>query len=357
MNVLIQGVGGIGGVMAARLAEAGVRVTPVTGNEAIASALNRQGFHLEEPSGTRRISLPVPASPTVPEGGGPYDVILLTTQSTALEQALRVSRERLAPGGVVVCFQNGLPEERAAALVPPDQVLGCVVSWGASMTEPGRYVRTSSGAFQLGRTDGRVDPAVSRVERLLRNAGEVRVTTNLAGVRWSKLALNSAITTLGAVGGERLGVILRYHSVRRLMLEIITELVCVARVTGVRLEKVSGTIDLEEIALPPGAPTLSGFKGRSARSIPKLAFRHAVVMAVGFKYRRLRSSMLYALERGRPPEVDSLNGEIVRRAEALGIEAPVNRRLVELVHRIARGEEASRMQLLEHVYQEVAGRS
>jgi 2-dehydropantoate 2-reductase len=351
MNVLVQGVGGVGGVMAARLAEAGVRVTPVTGNEAVASALNRHGFHLEELSGTRRISLPVPASPAVPGDGGPYDVIVVATQSSALEQALRASRERLAPGGAVVCVQNGLPEERAAAVVPPDQVLGCVVSWGASMTEPGRYVRTSSGALQLGRLDGRVDSAVSRAEQLLRSVGEVRVTTNLSGVRWSKLALNSAITTLGAVGGERLGVILRYHYVRRLMLEIITELVNVAKAKSVRLEKVSGTIDLESIALPPG------LKGRPARGIPALLFRHAVVMAVGFKYRRLRSSMLYALERGRPPEVDHLNGEIVRRAEAPGLDAPVNRRLVELVHQIARGEKTSRMRLLEDVYQEVVGRS
>jgi len=50
---------------------------------------------------------------------------------------------------------------------------------------------------------------------------------------------------------------------------------------------------------------------------------------------------LYALERGRPPEIDHLNGEIVRRGEALGIPTPVNRALVGRVRAIEAGCEMS----------------
>jgi 2-dehydropantoate 2-reductase len=69
--------------------------------------------------------------------------------------------------------------------------------------------------------------------------------------------------------------------------------------------------------------------------------KHALLLAVGAKFRRMRSSMLYALERGRPPEIDHLNGEIVRRGAALGVPTPVNAALVERVRAISAGRERS----------------
>lgn len=346
MQVLIQGIGGIGGVIAARLLAAGARPTLVTGNPGIAAALNQRGIGLDDHGETRWIPLAVPATAEVPSSGGPYDALLLVTQSTTMEAALRASKDRLAPDGVVVCLQNGLPEERAAALVGSDRVVGGVVSWGASMVEPGCYRQTSSGRLQLGRPSGPPDAVVERLAAFLAPVGKVRTTGNLPGVRWSKLALNSAITTLGAVGGERLGEIVRHHYVRRLALEVFTELVSVAHGLGIDLAHISGTFSLERVALPhhvDGSPL----------GLRDLWWRHAVLLAVGMKYRRVRSSMLYALERGRPPEVDYLNGEIVRRAEALGLKAPVNRRLMELVHAIAAGERKSSMDLLFQTHAEL----
>jgi 2-dehydropantoate 2-reductase len=343
MQVLIQGVGGVGGVIAARLLVAGARPTLVTGNPNIAAALNQRGIGLDEHGATRWIPLAVPATAEVTPESGPYDALLLVTQSTTMEAALRTSKNCLAPDGVVVCLQNGLPEERAAALVGAERVVGGVVSWGASMVQPGRYRQTSSGGLQLGRPGGPPDAVVERLVDYLAPVGKVRTTDNLAGVRWSKLALNSAITTLGAVGGERLGEIVRHHYVRRLALEIFTELVAVAHGLDIPLAHVSGTFSLESIALPRHADG-------TPLGLRDLWWRHAMLLAVGMKYRRVRSSMLYALERGRPPEVDYLNGEIVRRAEALGLQAPVNRRLTELVHSIAAGERKPSMGLLAAVY-------
>lgn len=343
MNILIQGVGGIGGITAARLVAAGVQVTPVTGNPTIAEALNRHGYRIREADQVTAIPLNRPASATVPDGGGPYDVVFLATQSTALEDAIRASQDQLAPDGVMVCFQNGLPEERAAALLGAERVLGCVVGWGASMVEPGVYVKTSSGGFQLGRLPAGRDEAVTRVEKLLEHVTPVRVTPNLPGVRWSKLAINSAITTLGAVGGDRLGALMKYRFVRRLALEIFSEVVAVAQAEAVQLEKVNGTFDLEKLAL-------TGEERAKALGSPSLFWKHSVLLGIGMKYRRMRSSMLYALERGRKPEVAFLNGEVVRRALEHGIQTPVNSRLIELVGEIAAGHRRSSLAALHDVY-------
>ena len=83
---------------------------------------------------------------------------------------------------------------------------------------------------------------------------------------------------------------------------------------------------------------------------PELVAKHAVLLAAGFRYRRLRSSMLAAIERGRPPAVDFLNGEVVRHGERLGVPTKVNRAATELVWRIARGEERSSIETLTALY-------
>ena len=167
-------------------------------------------------------------------------------------------------------------------------------------------------------------------------------TDNLRGARWSKLAINCAISTLGTVGGDRVGPLLAHRFVRRLAMEIFTEVAAVARAEGVRLEKVASTVELDWL-------TLSESQRRSRGSLALLA-RHALLLAIGARYRRLRSSMLAALERGREPPVDFLNGEVVRRGAAHGLAVPVNTHLLEAVHAMARKERSPGLEALRDVY-------
>ena len=241
------------------------------------------------------------------------------------------------------------------------------------MISPGRYVRTSRGGFTLGTLVGPPDESVREIGRMLESIGPVAFSENLLGARWSKLAINCAISTLGTIGGDRVGVLMRKAFARRLALEIMTEVVHVARRENVRLEKVAGTIDLDWLAIPenrkrggrgarersPGglheAPLEIGRredfvfsesqKPFSSSRLPVnsgaafgLVARHAVLFSAGIRYRKLRSSMLAAIERGRPPAVDFLNGEVVERGERHGLATNVNRAAAEFVWQIARGE-------------------
>jgi 2-dehydropantoate 2-reductase len=123
---------------------------------------------------------------------------------------------------------------------------------------------------------------------------------------------------------------LQHRFVRRLALEIMTEAVRVAQRESVKLEKVSGTFDLEWMALSEADRVASGSSS--------LVAKHALLLAVGFRYRRMRSSMLGAIERGRTPAVDFLNGEVVDRARRHGVAAPVNASVRELVWKLSRRE-------------------
>jgi 2-dehydropantoate 2-reductase len=196
----------------------------------------------------------------------------------------------------------------------------------------------------MGRMSGEPDDQVRRICTLFEAIGPVALTSNLLGARWSKLALNCAISSLGTIGGDRLGPLSRIRRVRRLALEIMTEVVHVARKEQVRLEKVAGTVDLEWIALTDAE--------RKKVGSPALTAKHALLLAIGVRYRRMRSSMLAAIERGRTPAIDFLNGEVVDRARLHGVATPVNERVVELIHAISRGEEQSSRALLDKLYDE-----
>jgi 2-dehydropantoate 2-reductase len=325
-RILVVGCGGIGGVVAAHLAHVGHDVTPLTKNELIADAINAYGLRTrgEQNVGAVRAR----AVHALDKSHGAFDYALLCTQPPQVEDAARSVLPFLAEKGAMVVFQNGLCEPRIAEIAGADRVIGGIVAWGATMEEPGVYDRTASGGFTLGRIEGPPDARVRELEKILEAVGPVTLTENLMGARWSKLAISCAITSLGVVGGDRLGALLRKRFVRRLALEIMTETVEVARAEHIKLEKVSGTIDLDWIALTE--------EERAAKlGSPGLFAKHALLVAVGTRYRRLRSSMLNAIERGRPVAVDFLNGEVVSRGERYGIPTPINAALLDEVKRIA----------------------
>lgn len=335
-RILVMGAGGIGGIVASTLMEIGSAVTAVSTNELIRAAVDKAGFRVVDEGEERIVRGWVSPAPE-----GKYDLCILATQPPNVEDAARTALPHLVDDAEVVVLQNGLCEDRIARIVGAERVIGGIVAWGASMPEPGRYERTAAGGFSLGRLSGENDANVRRVAELLEAVGPVTLTKNLAGARWSKLALNCAVSALGTIAGERLGVLVRQRRYRRLALEIMTEAVTVAKAEGVQLEKVAGTLDLEWVALSD--------TDRAATASVALTAKHALLLAVGLRYRRMRSSMLAAIERGRTPAIDFLNGEVVSRGAKHGIETPFNRKIVETVWAIAKGKEKSSRELLDRV--------
>jgi 2-dehydropantoate 2-reductase len=231
---------------------------------------------------------------------GVYDFIFLCTRTQDLEAALAPAAPLLAPDGAVVCLQNGLPEERAAKLVGPGRVLGTVIGWSAS-----KEGVTGRGKFILGGDSPRRHEAAE----VLRKVFPVSETDNLAGARWSKLALNCAISTLGAVSGYSLGQLASRRAVRTLALRVIAEVVDVALSRGVRMEPVSGIRPDRLMRLPR-------------------PLQHAVIWLAVRGRTRQRTGMIALLEQGRPAGVEDLNALIDR---------PLNQRLVAMVREIEKG--------------------
>ena len=100
-------------------------------------------------------------------------------------------------------------------------------------------------------------------------------------------------------------------------------------------------VDLDWVALSEA--------DQAASASVSLAAKHMLLLAVGLRYRRMRSSMLAAIERQRTPAIDFLNGEIVTRGKPHGIATPINARIVDTVWSIARGTLASSRETLDGV--------
>jgi len=334
-RILIVGCGGIGGVVAARLNEARTAdVTVVSTNSAVVEAVSQHGFrHIGLTGGG---ATPGVIRSTVPDEQ--FDFVLLATRPPQVEEAAREAAHTLGESGAMVVLQNGLCERRVADIVGEAHTIGGIVSFGASMPEPGVFELTAHGGVTLGTIHNKADPRIERLRGLLAPLGEIQTSQNLLGARFSKLALNCAVSGLGTVAGVNLGALLLRTSARNLALEIMREVVQVSRAEDVDIEPIAGTFDLNWLADPD-----------AARSGPSHWMRHLMLLAVGVKYRRLRSSMLRAIERGRSPAVEFLNGEIVERGTQHHIATPHNAAVRDTVLRIAAKEIESDMAHIEAI--------
>ena len=326
-RLLLMGCGSVGGVIAGGLLRAGHEVTIVTHNEEISRAINADGLRFATPEG--RWTVPTTTHTRLDEVTGTFDAVYLAMKNTGVEQAALDVAGYLSPGGYVVTLQNGVAEDRVGIILGREKVIGALVGWGATMHAPGVYEMTSRGELVVGELDGQVTPRVQRLKATLDAVALTTVSTNIYGVLWSKLAINCFITALGAATGQLLGEMLLHSAIRRLALVIASEVVDVAEAHGVSLEPVGGTLDLYRLYLPP-ARRAGGFG-------LDLIVKHAIMLVVGFKFRRLKSSMLQSLERGRRPEIDFMNGYVVERGREKGVPTPANAALTALVHEIEVG--------------------
>ena len=335
--ILIEGIGGVGGVVAAQMIRAGLSPTLVTGNPEITDAIHRGGLDLTTPE--QEFIVPARAFTSLSDlpGDAKFDAVYLLMKANGMVEAARASLPFLAKEGCVVTFQNGIVEDSVAEVVGPERVVSAVIGWGTEMLTPGIYKKTSGGRTFVGELDGTLSRRVMDLGLVLKSSAEVIVSPNIRGVLWSKLAINSMITTMGAITGERLGVMLRDRRARAIFLSIYREVIDTARGEGIIPVRVEAKPEIFYLA-------------RDANFFTKW-LKHVLMRVVGFKYRNVKSSSLQSLERGRKTEIDFLNGYVVRKAKEAGVEVPVNQAVVRLVKEIEEGRRSIDPRNLEEIPQ------
>ncbi len=338
---LVVGLGALGGVVAHALCAADCDVTVLVRRPEVERIVNA--------SGLRELRSGVLVKPRVVCDGlgqmAPYDYVVLATQPTDVEAVVTGLSSVFATGTQAVCLQNGLCEERVAAQVGTKNVIGAVIAFGAKSHGAGVCEHVPGGGVVLGRVDGSVDAALTRLAERLRGLGKVRISQNLMGIRWSKLVFNCAVSTLGTIGGDQLGALLNKSYARELAFEVMGEAVAVARASSIKLERLPGTIPLQWLVATPE-------DSAGLRAAARSWAQHTAALGLGAKYRRLRSSMLRAIERGHTPAVEFLNGEVITRGQHLGVKTPINEKARDIVWAISRGQQVAAHATLRALYDE-----
>ena len=144
----------------------------------------------------------------------------------------------------------------------------------------------------------------------------------------------SNINSLGVIGGVRLGELLANKKVRIIFIELMREAMAVAAAMNIQVA-------------PAGAGKLDYYKLLADGTWLADLNRHLTIRIIGFKYRRIKSSSLQSIERGRRTEVDFLNGYICDRGRENGIATPFNDAVRAMVHEIENGEREMSMRNVE----------
>lgn len=322
MRAAIYGAGSLGTILGAYINKAGAPIELINRNKAHVEALQKEGAKV---IGTVEFTQPVTAY-TPAEMSGIYDIIFLMTKQQYNKEVVTMLKDFLAPDGVLVTFQNGLPELQIAEILGEERVLGCTVAWGATMQSPGVCELTSAPdalSFGLGSISASRSRHFDTVKELLEKMGTVDVEENFIGTRWSKLLINASFSGMSAVCGCTFGEAARPKESRRIVQAIIKECIDVCRVGGIRIEPVQGK-DIVK---------LLDYNG----SIKKAISFFIIPIAIK-KHAKLKASMLQDLEKGKLTEVDSINGAVSEYGRKVGFPTPMNDCVVEIIHNIEQGK-------------------
>jgi 2-dehydropantoate 2-reductase len=244
------------------------------------------------------------------------DIVLVATKSAQTREAAQQLSTVLQPGAVVISAQNGMRNvELLRAALPSHSVLTAIVGFNVRSLGDGRFRQSTTGPLVI---EACASEAVAEIARVLEDCGlQVELRSNIRDLQWAKLImnLNNAISALSGAPTPQLLFNPRY---RRIVRAVMEEALTVLRTANVRPGKL-GPVPVSMFPFVLGLPTL----------LLRVLMRAQLKLDPD-----ARSSMWEDLARGRATEVDELNGAIVQLAAAHGCDAPLNRRIVAVVHEV-----------------------
>jgi 2-dehydropantoate 2-reductase len=306
VRILIAGTGGVGGYYGARLAAAGEDVTFLA-RGAMLDALRSRGLEVRADLGDVRLE-DVDATDHPDAAEGAFDAVLVTVKSYDTADVADAAAAAIGDGTAVCSLQNGVDnEDLLRTRFPAASVLGGTGQIEAFVLEPGVVAqRGSQSNIAIGAFSAEGRPAAERLGAALDAAGvPVTVVEDVVVELWRKLVV---IAGLGITAFARAGIgaVLGDPQLRALFRSLLEETEAVARAKGV--------------AVPDG---IAGVVFAYAERTLEPAFV---------------TSMARDVERGRPLEIESLNGAVVRHGRSAGVPTPANGRVTDALlpmHRAA----------------------
>ncbi len=291
MRIAVFGAGAVGGYFGGRLAQGGEEVVFIARGKTL-EALRTKGLTVESLKGDFALS---PAQATDdPAQVGPVDVVLVGVKAWQVSEAAQAMRPLVGPETCVVPLQNGVEAaDQLAATLGARQVLGGLCAIICFVVEPG-HVRHAGGdpSVAFGELDNRKSERAERLRQAFARAQvRVEIPSDIQVALWEKFLFIASWGGVGAVTRARVGVLRTLPETRQMLEEAMREIFAVGRARGV--------------ALPDDAVTKA--------------------MAIVNRFPPDgTASMQRDILAGRPSELHSQNGAVVRLGKQAGVATPVH---------------------------------
>ena len=296
MRIAVFGTGGVGGFFGGRLARSGEDVTFIARGEHL-RAIKAKGLTVDSTSGSF-VVFPAHASDDVSEVGE-VDLVIVGVKAWQVPEAARTMKPLVGPGTTVLPLQNGV--DAASQLVDelgPDNVIGGLCRIVSFVVQPGHIKHAGfTPSIVIGELDNRRTDRITRIEQLFKRAGlDITVASDIHAALWTKFLFIASFSGIGAIADAPAGVLRSDPKWRAQMLKAMEEIYGLALARGIKLpsdsiDKVMASVD----SLPEDAT----------------------------------SSMQRDIAAGKPSELESQNGAVVRLARESGIEVPTHTLIYE----------------------------
>lgn len=300
-HTVVVGAGAVGSYYGGLLARAGHAVTLV-GRGPHVQAIQARGLLLHQAGQTHTIAL---AASTELSAVCTADLVLLCVKSPDTDAVARLMAPLLPADALVMSLQNGVDNADTLAAHLAQPVVPVAVYVATAMPGPGEVQHHGRGELVIGPRNAQAAADTALTARLqavvahFASAGvPVQVSPDVMGALWSKLMVNCAYNAVSGLTQQPYGHMAALPAIVALQRAVVREVVAVAQAAGQPMD-LQAALDA---------------MGRIAQSMPGQ-----------------RSSTAQDMARGRPTEIDHLNGFIVRRGAELGVPTPVNQALHALV--------------------------
>ncbi len=322
-RIAVVGTGANGAAFGADMIRAGLDVTFIEQWPAHVEAMRANGLRVEMPEETVTTPIRVFHMCEVAMLREPFDIVLLGVKAYDTRWACELIKPLVAQNGLVVGLQNGMTMDDVASIMGAERTLGAVIEVAAYMFEPGVVGRQTGPAgtwFGIGAYDESTHGREEEVADVMRHAGEVEIQDDIRSAKWMKLVVNAAEFLPSSILNLPLAEAVKLPGIRDVMIASGREAVRTALALGHDLVPIFGNKRVE------------------ANDPDRYATVLLDAVLTGWTLQDTKVTVLQDWIKERRAEVNDINGLVVREQMRLGGEAPVNARLVEIAHRIERGE-------------------
>jgi 2-dehydropantoate 2-reductase len=268
-----------------------------------------------------------------------FEIAFVAMKVYDTEWATQLALRHLAADGVVVSSQNCWPDPRVASVAGTQRSLGLIMSKiGVALWTPGEVQRgmekgTGKGhdVFRVGEHDGKITRRAQELAEILSVVDGALVTDNLWGERWSKLCANSMGNPVQAMSGLGSLEIASSEIGRAITIHLAGESARVGLAQGYTIPKFNG----ETAERWADSTKRETWQALDTMLTPKSAGG-----------RNWKASMAQDVHKGRPTEIDYMNGHVVAKGKDKGVATPVSSATVSVVREIDAG---SRKQAPENI--------